>query len=204
MKSVARAFDGRRWCWMIPVLGLLIAVGGWGGCAAHRPSSSGPYTVLTADARDPQRARDLHARATAIWLKDPERAESLLREALAADLYHGPSHNNLGILLMQRGELYAAANEFEWARRLMPGHPDPRVNLALVLEHAGQTDLALASYENALEVFPQYLPALQGRAKILLARDGTSADVAEDLRTIALRGDEQWREWATIWLTKVE
>ena len=33
-------------------------------------------------------------------------------------------HGNLGVLYLNRGELYEAASEFEWARRLLPGHPD--------------------------------------------------------------------------------
>lgn len=188
----------RTIAFLITVLGIVI-----GGCSSPTPTR-GPYEVRSPETRDPQRAQELHEQATEAWLKDPKEAESLLREALAADLYHGPSHNNLGILLMRRGDLYGAANEFEWARRLMPGHPDPRVNLAIVLESAGQTDQALASYESTLEVYPDFLPALQGRAKIIIDRDGSRADVADDLRAIALRGDEQWREWALVWLGKIE
>jgi len=79
-----------------------------------------------------------------------DRAEDLLRQALVADLVYGPAHNNLGVVYLERGDLYAAANEFEWARKLMPGHPDPRTNLALTLERAGQEYRALARYDPAL------------------------------------------------------
>jgi len=34
----------------------------------------------------------------------------------------------------------------------MRAHPDPRVNLALVMEAAGKTDEALGAYASALEV----------------------------------------------------
>ena len=44
------------------------------------------------------------------------------------------------------------AGELEWARKLPPGHPDPRVNPGLVFEAAARNDEALASYESALEV----------------------------------------------------
>jgi hypothetical protein len=50
-------------------------------------------------------------------------------EALSADLFFGLAHNNLGVLYLKEDKLYEAANEFEWARKLMPGHPDPRMNL---------------------------------------------------------------------------
>lgn len=52
-------------------------------------------------------------------------------------MFNGPAHNNLGVLFLERGQLCKAANEFEWTRKLLPGHPDPRVNLALTLERAG-------------------------------------------------------------------
>lgn len=74
--------------------------------------------------------------------------------ARSQDLYHGPAHNNLGVIYLKKGLLFEAAGEFQWARQLLPGHPDPRLNLALTLETAGKTDDAIATYKTALEVFP--------------------------------------------------
>jgi len=48
-------------------------------------------------------------------------AETLLRRALTADLYHGPAHNNLGVLYLTQGKLFEAAGEFEWARGELAG-----------------------------------------------------------------------------------
>ena len=62
------------------------------------------------------------------------------------------------MLFLKQDKLYEAANEFEWAKKLLPGHPDPRVNLALVMERAGRNDEAFANYQAALEVWPNYLP----------------------------------------------
>jgi len=50
----------------------------------------------------------------------------------------------------------------------MPGHPDPPVNLALTLERARQSDEAISTYSAALEVYPEYLPAIQGLATLML------------------------------------
>ena len=134
---------------------------------------------------------------------DPSRAESLLREALAADIFHGPAHNDLGVIFLERGELYEAAHELEWARKLMPGHPDPRINLALVMEQAGRSDDAKAAYESALEVWPEYVPAMQGMAS-LTARAGMDDQRLRDwLERITVEGEERtWREWATSQLSR--
>lgn len=61
--------------------------------------------------------------------RDIAKAERLFRSALAADPYCGPAHNDLGVVYLKGGQLYEAAAEFDWARKLMPGHPDPRLNL---------------------------------------------------------------------------
>jgi Tfp pilus assembly protein PilF len=95
-------------------------------------------------------------------------AESLLRQALAKDLFYGPAHNNLGVVFLKQEKRYEAANEFEWARKLLPGDPDPRVNLALCFERAGRVDAAIEMYDTALQVRPEYLPAIEGLASLTL------------------------------------
>ena len=164
------------------------------GCGSGSPS---PYVDQPPIRRDTQRAQKLAGSAVELMESDPRRAEQLLRDALAADLYHGPSHNNLGVLLLQRGELYEAANEFEWARRLMPGHPDPRMNLALTLEKAGRVDEALAQYRRALEVHPGHRPTVQALTRLEVRAGRIDDQTLQRLKTISLEGeDEAWRRWA--------
>jgi Tfp pilus assembly protein PilF len=157
----------------------------------------GPYTAPSEAARDTAKAEKLNREAADLLATDPARAEEMLRQALTADLFHGPAHNNLGVVYLGQQKLYEAAGEFEWAKKLMPGHPDPRVNLGLVMEAAGRNDEAMASYEAALEVWPGYLPAIQGAASLAL-RSGKRDDARLSgwLDEVALRGDEGWREWA--------
>jgi len=79
----------------------------------------------------------------------------------------------------------------------MPGHPDPRVNLALTLERAGRTDDAMEAYAAALEVYADYIPAVQGLARLQLRAGRHDDRTPALLREIALRGETgQWREWA--------
>jgi Tfp pilus assembly protein PilF len=174
-------------------LGLVLALV---GCrSANAPV--GPYTPPSEAARDTTKAERLNREAADVLATDPARAEELLRQALTADLFHGPAHNNLGVVYLGQQKLYEAASEFEWAKKLMPGHPDPRVNLGLVMEAAGRNDEAMASYEAALEVWPGYLPAIQGAASLAL-RSGRRDDarLGSWLDEVALRGDDGWRRWA--------
>lgn len=165
------------------------------GCSAT--TSHSPYNTPSANHRDPLEAQRLTLEAVPLIHKEPKRAETLLREALSADIYHGPAHNNLGVVYLQQGKLYEAANEFEWARKLMPGHPDPRMNLALTLERAGRINEALATYDAALEAQPYHLPTMQALARLQLRINRPDDRTPLFLREIALRGEtEHWREWA--------
>lgn len=162
------------------------------GCSAndHRATSASDSY------RNQQLAAELTHTATRLMAEDPVKAEMLLRQAIDADLYHGPAHNNLGVLYLNRGELYQAAEEFDWARRLMPGHPDPRINLGLALERGGKFGEALDAYASAIEVYPEYLPAIQALARCQI-RSGVRDEYTEELlRVIAYRGAIEWRGWA--------
>lgn len=186
-----------------PIL-LLTAVMLLLGCATTVPSSN-PYAPATASARDVRRADALNLEAMTVVEDDEQKAESLLREALTADLYHGPAHNNLGVLYLRQGKLYEAAHEFEWSRKLLPGHPDPRMNLAITLERAGRVDEALAAYESALEVYPGHIGTLQGLTRLQLRRGLSDSQTLGHLQEIALRGDtDAWRNWAQRQISRSE
>jgi tetratricopeptide (TPR) repeat protein len=180
------------------VLGVIaVCVLGLGLGACKSPSGNGPYEAVSEQQRDVALALELNGQAADMLQSDPEGAEALLREALTADLFCAPAHNNLGVVFLGQGKLYEAAGEFEWARKLLPGHPDPRVNLALVLESAGKVDEALASYESALEVQPGYLPAIQGAASLAVREGREDERLRGWLGEIAMRGaSPAWRTWA--------
>ena len=85
----------------------------------------------------------------------------------------------------------------------MPGHPDPRMNLALTLERAGRFEEAMAIYSTALEVYPNYLPAIAGLASLQLRHILTDERTHGFLDEIAMRGETQeWRDWARMQLTR--
>lgn len=171
-------------------------------CASKQ--TLGPYTPPGDAQRDTARSEQLAQDAARVIGTEPDEAERLLREALTADLYNGPAHNNLGTLFLQQGKLYEAANEFEWARKLMPGHPDPRLNLALTLERAGRVDDALATYATALEVYPDHLLTIEALARLQIRSGRTDDRTPRFLDEIALRSEKPWRNWAREQMAKTE
>jgi Flp pilus assembly protein TadD len=184
-------------CRWLLLLAALAGLAPLAGCASHRSSS--PYAPQSESDRDGLKAQKLTQDAAAILDKDPAKAEKLLREALTADLYHGAAHNDLGVVYLKQGHLYEAASEFEWARKLLPGLPDPRMNLALTLERAGRTDEALVTYASALDIYPDHLPTLQALARLQIRSGRTDDRTKHALEEIELRGEsERWREWAKV------
>lgn len=173
---------------------ILCAVAVLAGCSSNR---AGPYLSTAGERRDIPKAESLYQAAKPLLASDAAKAEALLREALSWDIYHGGAHNNLGVLLMQADKLYDAVEEFEWAKKLLPGNPEPRVNLALILDRAGRSGDALDAARTAMEVMPGNMPAIQLTA-LLQVRDGAhDASTVGLLDQISIRADDPaWRAWA--------
>lgn len=184
----------RRMLWAMHVVVLVGFIAGFSACGQR---ASSPYQTPSSADRNPLKGQELTEKAIELMASDPQQARELLRQALAADLFHGPAHNNLGVLELSAGQLFEAANEFEWARKLMPGHPDPRMNLAITLERAGKVDEALCTYHSALEVYPNHLPTMQAMVRLQIRHNCTDDHTKRMLEQIALSGENaQWRRWA--------
>jgi tetratricopeptide (TPR) repeat protein len=69
-------------------------------------------------------------------------------------------------------------------------------NLGLCLERAGKVDAALKAYEAALEVWPDYLPAVQGLALATVRAGRDDERLAAWVDTISAHTDDDaWRSW---------
>jgi tetratricopeptide (TPR) repeat protein len=165
------------------------------GCRTQ--TTVGPYQVPGEADRETSVAEKMNREAADIIDSNPSMAEALLRDALTKDLFFGPAHNNLGVVFLHQKKLYEAAHEFEWARKLLPGNPDPRVNLALTLESAGRLQEAFKTYETALEVAPEDLAAIEGLASLALRTNRDDPRLRGWLDQIALNASEPgWATWA--------
>ena len=169
-------------------VGLTLALG-----ARPRNTRAGVPEVAGGDPK----VRALTLQALDVLESDPAKAEELLQSALKADPFDGPAHNNLGVLYLRQSKLYEAASEFEQARKLMPGNPDPRLNLGLTFEKAGLYERAFEAYDAALEASPTHIRTIQAIARLTLRTGRTNTRLTGMLEDIALRGETSvWRNWA--------
>lgn len=169
-------------------------------CGACAASKNAPvYTTIPANpTQDTDLARARYAEA--LQLLDKEaivEAEGKLQEALAADLMFGPAHNALGKIYYQQKKLYLAAWEFEYAIKLMPHHAEPRNNLGLTLEAAGDFDQAVEKYATALQLAPENPQVIGNLARVHIRRGDRTDETRLLLDKLLLRDSRpEWAEWA--------
>jgi Flp pilus assembly protein TadD len=196
---------------------LRIALGVWltgvllvtGGCAKSpwRPSGEGVYQTVTAE---PRRDTNAAKEADQVGLdllaqgKLDEAAEAFGR-ALTADVEYGPAHNNLGKVYYRQNDLYKAAWEFEYAKKLLPRYAEPRNNLGLVLEQAGELDRAVEEFGQAIALDTGNIEYRANLARTLIRRGDRTEEVRSLLRQV-IKQDirSEWVVWARQQLAVLE
>ena len=174
------------------------------GCH-HLPGNSKAVkyqTVPASNRHDVRTARAKHGEALA-YLDDPRfpkliaKAETLLNEALVADVTYGPAHNSLGMVYYLQGKLYLAAWEYEYAAKLMPETSEPYNNLGLVYERVGKYEDAVSYYSMAMshdQNSPEVIANLV-RARMIMGE--RTADIRDMISDLALsHPDPDWQNWA--------
>jgi tetratricopeptide (TPR) repeat protein len=114
-------------------------------------------------------------------------AETLWRDTIAKNPASWSPHNNLGVLLMERGEAQEAIREYTEAARLAPESWTPHRNLGVAFRRAGQRPEAIREYEAALTLNPEVIDAHVDLAN-LMAETG-SIDAAIEHYQQAIRRD---------------
>jgi Flp pilus assembly protein TadD len=109
----------------------------------------------------------------------------LYTRALSVTKDNVVAHNDLGLALLQQGDLDGAVRESREAIRLDPGHPEPPNTLATALTRKGRPDDAIAVYRAALRERPNDA-VLHGNLGTVLAESGDLSGAAAELTT-ALR-----------------
>jgi len=134
-----------------------------------------------------------------------DQAEELYRESLSLDTSIFATWNNLGELLLERGDYSGAADAFGEASFLNTRDPRPAYNRALTWHRAGYAETALRFYSEALDRDPSYRPALRGAARAAALINAADYTIEEWIRTALMsETDPAWREFFTEQRFRVE
>jgi len=132
----------------------------------------------------------------ALWQKSAADRTLNLEPAIAAfqkSIQYRPGdaglHNNLGMVLKEKGDLEGAISEFRRAIELKPGFAISHANLGAALRLIGRNEEALNEVRAALAHSPEHAEAHYLMAS-LLRDSGNLESAAEEFRlTIALKSD---------------
>lgn len=124
----------------------------------------------------PAHAHALHLLGVLAWQAgQPERAQRLITEALAADGDQALFHSNLGEMNRQQGRLDAAIRHGECAVALDPSLPQAHANLGIACYDARDYERAAACHTRALALAPRLLQSLNNLGSIERVRGNLRA-----------------------------
>jgi len=110
---------------------------------------------------------------------DYEDLETLWRDTLAKNPNCWMAHNNLGLVLFQKGRVDDAMAQYQMASAISPNHADIHYNLGGVLEEEGQVSEAMAQYQQALKINPHHSEAHNNLGHALARQGRTEEAIAQ-------------------------
>jgi tetratricopeptide (TPR) repeat protein len=111
-------------------------------------------------------------------LDDTAEALKSIEQALELNPGFAEAHNNLGLLLQDRGETQRALDEFDRALSLRPNYAEAHNSRGFALESQRRLDAAADEYVHALKLKPDYAEAHNNRGGLLQSQ-GRLAEAAE-------------------------
>ena len=91
-------------------------------------------------------------RQTSYWSD----SETLWTHTLACTSQNSVAHNNLGVVLAERGRIDKAIDQYQSALNVNPDYAEAHTNLGNALKSEGKLDEAIASYRRAVELEPRF------------------------------------------------
>lgn len=116
-------------------------------------------------------------------------AEPYFRQILAVLPEHPDALQFLGVIELQKGRFEEAVQLLRLAVSLAPTAHGLHCNLGLALQHMGQREAALASYDRALALNQKFVEALNNRGNVLRDLNRLDEAAASYQRALKIRPD---------------
>jgi tetratricopeptide (TPR) repeat protein len=98
-------------------------------------------------------------------------------------------HNNLGLVLVDRGRVDEAIAHFQQALKIKPDLEQAHYNLGFALVGRGQVDEAIAHYQQALKIKPDYALAHNNLGTALAGRGQVDGAIAHFQQALKIKPD---------------
>ncbi len=116
--------------------------------------------------------------------------ETLFRRALSVTEDNYLAHNNLGVILLEKGKVVESAAHFWEAMRINPRFHTARVNLGNAMITMGRIEEGIAHYREVLQKDPQNISALRNLADALMKQRQPAEAVKTYRRLSVLAPDD--------------
>ena len=116
-------------------------------------------------------------------------SESLWTRALACTTDNWFADNNLGAVLLQKGNVDEAVAQFQKTLQINPDDAKAYVNLGLALCRKGNVDEGIAQYQKALPIDPDSVEARVNLGNALLQKGEVDAAIAQYQQTLRIDPD---------------
>jgi tetratricopeptide (TPR) repeat protein len=124
-------------------------------------------------------------RQTTFW----QDSETLWTHALACNSQNYVAHNDVGLVLADRGRLDQAMAHYQKALEIDPDYALAHYNLAVILAGRGQVDSAITHYQKALEIKPDYAHAYYNLAVVLADRGQVDSAITHYQKALEIKPD---------------
>ena len=118
------------------------------------------------------------------------KSEAYLKEALEVSSKDFALQMSLGAAYREMSSGGPAAQHYEYAEALEPKNPLPKLMLAKVYRIAKVPEKPIIFYNKAIEIAPNYTPALRGKAEYLFFVQRKYADAAKAYKDLVDNGSE--------------
>ncbi len=126
------------------------------------------------------------ARAQVVYWRN---SETLWTHTLACTSGNDVAHNNLGIILAQKGLADEAIAQFRKALEVRPDNAEAQNNLGRALLQNGNADEAITHFQKALQINPGYAGAHNNLGNALLPKDRVDEAIIQYQTALQIKPD---------------
>jgi tetratricopeptide (TPR) repeat protein len=116
-------------------------------------------------------------------------AESLWLQTLRRNPNCSMAHNNLGLVLLQKGKVNEAISHYQEALQIKPDNAEAHFNLGLSFGKQGRLDEAITQFQQALQIKPGFEPAHYSLGNALLQKGNTGEAITQFQQALQINPD---------------
>ena len=117
-------------------------------------------------------------------------SETLWTHTLACTSDNAEAHNNLGVVLFQKGDVDEAIVQYQKALEIHPGYADAHNNFGNALFQQGKVEDAMAEYQKALQINPNLAKAYYNRGAALFQQDKVDEAIVQYRKAVQINHED--------------